>query len=153
MLKKKSESQNSSLFSQKTVLEIIRCWHQRVHFPFIRWRDMKRLAGKSSFHIISPLKSEPKIFLNSSPLTFLQSQLTQITINVSSILNPQQRFTLSFLTPRTPPSRITFLSPHSNQLPSTIHKNLRNLSHRPDNIQASTLKHLHHNSFVYLFSL
>ena len=126
--------------------------------PSTMWRDIKRLAGKSSFHTISQLKSDSSTLSDPQDISELfashfaaVSADTNYDTDFLNLKSLAEAYPISFNSEN---NSLSYNLPITAfELRSTIHKNLRNASPGPDNIHASMLKHLHPNSFVYLLSL
>ena len=121
------------------------------------WKDIKRLSGNSSFHMISQLKTNSQI-LSSPP--DIAELLAKHFANTSSDNNYDNHFLTHKNQSESTPTNFDTNEDHSYNRPISlpelhlaIHKNLRNASPGPDKIHASMLKNPHPNSLSYLLSL
>ena len=126
--------------------------------PSTMWRDIKRLAGSSSFHNITELNSGTSSITDPQAISeFLASHFSSVSADSNydghflTLKNEAEAHPVSFDSTDTSLDYNLLIS--SSELNTCIHKNLRNASPGPDNIHASMIKNLHSNSRTYLLSL
>jgi len=126
--------------------------------PSTMWRDIKRLAGKFTFHPISQLKSDATTLSDPQDISELfASHFSAVSADSnydSHFLNLKSQAEAHHISFNSEDTSLSYNPPISPfELRSTIHNNLRNAFPGVDNIHVSMLKHLHSNSFDNLVSL